>query len=172
MKNTEWDNECRRLYNVALEKVRDGADGWEEIFEEADLAVLEANGISPVQFYDFADDFHRHGEPPYEIAHTLLTTRREYFLNTQKGVGSSTSIQPSDLPAKTDEIDGIPWLPRITRKAHHFLRGELNSDIMYGCGGDRKFFKEHAIHPLDFLRLVEAENADPARIASALQANA
>lgn len=172
MKNTDWDQECRRLYNIALEKVRGGAAGWQGLFDEADLAVLEANGIMPVQFYDFADDFHRHGEPPYAIAHTLLTTRREYFLNTQKGVGSSTTIQPEDLPAKTAEVKGIPWLPRITCKAHHFLRGELSADTMYGCGGDRKFFKDHAIHPLDFLRLVEAEGADLARIAAALPAKA
>ncbi len=36
---------------------------------------------------------------------------------------------------------------------------------MYGCGGDRRFFKQHDIHPAEFLRVVWAnENNDAATI--------
>jgi hypothetical protein len=46
-----------------------------------------------------------------------------------------------DLPAKTDEVDGIAWLPRIIEKARLKLRGEMPADLMYGCGGDRQFIE-------------------------------
>ena len=39
-------------------------------------------------------------------------------------------------------------------------------DLMYGCGGDRKFFKSNGIDPADFLRIVWAARADQAEIVS------
>jgi hypothetical protein len=35
---------------------------------------------------------------------------------------------------------------------------------MYGCGGDRRFLKEHDIHPADFLRMVWATEGDHGKI--------
>jgi hypothetical protein len=64
------------------------------------------------------------------------------------------------LPPKTEELDGIPWLPRIIAKAGCFLKGGLCHEIMYGCGGDRRFLKEHDIHPADFLRVVWGTEGD------------
>jgi hypothetical protein len=31
----------------------------------------------------------------------------------------------------------------------------MDDDLMYGCGGDRNFFKKYEMHPADFLKLVE-----------------
>jgi hypothetical protein len=39
-------------------------------------------------------------------------------------------------------------------KARAKLRGELPTSLMYGCGGDRRFFKQHDIHPAEFLQVV------------------
>jgi hypothetical protein len=36
----------------------------------------------------------------------------------------------------------------------------MNPDLMYGCGGDRKFFLENDIHPGEFLRVVWACGED------------
>ena len=59
-----------------------------------------------------------------------------------------------DLPAKDAQLGGIVWLPRVIQKAKARLRGELPDTLMYCCGGDRKFFRTHDIHPADFLRYV------------------
>ena len=67
------------------------------------------------------------------------------------------------MPAKADAIKGIAWLPRLIPKAKAKLRGELPSSLMYCCGGDRRFFSEHDIHPAEFLSLVwRNENNDAA----------
>jgi hypothetical protein len=70
----------------------------------------------------------------------------------------------SDLPAKAAEMDGIPWLPRLIAKAEAKLRGEMDDDTMYGCGGDRDFLEQHKIHPADFLRVVWAARGDKDRV--------
>ena len=67
------------------------------------------------------------------------------------------------LPAKTDAVHGIAWLPRIIPKTKAKLRGELPPSLMYCCGGDRNFFTTHDIHPAEFLSLVwRHEHADAA----------
>ena len=59
----------------------------------------------------------------------------------------------------------------ITQCATHFqklpkarakLRGELPPSLMYSCGGDRRFFKEHDILPAEFLNLVWRLDSDEA----------
>jgi hypothetical protein len=43
--------------------------------------------------------------------------------------------------------------------------GELDPDVMYGCGGDRNFLaKNGGIHPADFLRHVWASGGDDSKI--------
>ena len=69
-----------------------------------------------------------------------------------------------DLPAKSDSIQGITWLPRIIPKALGKLRGELDPEIMYCCGGDREFFRTHDIHPAEFLRVAWAWEEEPDKI--------
>ena len=78
--------------------------------------------------------------------------RRDYFLTVQEGKPSGNTLDSSTLPPKTDEVEGIVWLPRIIPKAIAKLRGELPPETMYGCGGDRNFLKENNIHPAEFLR--------------------
>ena len=42
----------------------------------------------------------------------------------------------------------------VTGRRRAQIRGELPSALMYCCGGDRAFFKEHNILPAEFLALV------------------
>ena len=68
----------------------------------------------------------------------------------------SNQVSVSELPARSDSLGGITWLPRILRKARGKLLGELPNEIMYCCGGDRHFLETHDIHPSEFLRVVWA----------------
>ncbi len=63
-------------------------------------------------------------------------------------------ISMDKLPSKDAEIEGIGWLPRIIPKAEAKLRGEMPPELMYGCGGDRKFFRINNIDPAEFLKEV------------------
>ena len=58
------------------------------------------------------------------------------------------------VPAKTDAVKGIEWLPRLIPKTKAKLRGELPASLMYSCGGDRNFFRTHDIHPAEFMSVV------------------
>jgi hypothetical protein len=73
-------------------------------------------------------------------------------------------LDEASLPAKTDAVRGIAWLPRLLPKARAKLRGELPPSLMYGCGGDRRFFREHNILPAEFLALTWRHESDPAAI--------
>ena len=94
----------------------------------------------------------------------MAAARRDYFLYFQHGITSTVVTEADSLPPKPEELEGIPWLPRIIRKAQCFLEGGLCHEIMYCCGGDRRFLKQHDIHPADFLRIVWASGGDQKKI--------
>ena len=86
----------------------------------------------------------------------ICEARRDYFFTTQKAQPSDARLDPATLPPKDASLRGINWLPRIIPKAIAKLRGELPDEIMYNCGGDRRFFKANNIHPAEFLRVAWA----------------
>jgi hypothetical protein len=87
-----------------------------------------------------------------------------------KSTGRVASME--DLPAKTDAVDGIEWLPRIIEKARLKLRGEMPDDLMYGCGGDRPFLRRMRMSLPDFLKLVWEAGDDDRRIVDAVKRSA
>jgi hypothetical protein len=96
----------------------------------------------------------------------VAAVRRDYLRVVQKGVTSTRTVKPSELPAKSAAVEGISWLPRLIAKARAKLRGEMDPDTMYGCGGDRGFFDEWDLDPADFLRLTWAAGEDDQKIVS------
>ena len=123
-------------------------------FNEQESAFLDSIGHTAQEVYDFAEDFNKSGEPDFETFLQLATLRRFYFLHVMKGEKSDRIVDTGDLPDKELSVRDIEWLPRIIPKAKAKLRGEMSDDLMFGCGGDRKFFKRHDIHPADFLAFV------------------
>ena len=97
--------------------------------------------------------------------------RRDYLREIMRGAKSGRTLDPSDLPAKTSEVEGFVWLPRILAKARAKLRGELDPNTMYCCGGDRAFLKRHDIAPADFLRAVWSAGEDDAKVIDYVKRN-
>ena len=166
MRHYDFATQFRRIYDHAVSLYAKGQRGAETFFDADQKAFLSANGITPQHVYDYAEDHNNYsGEPGFEHALTIEAVRRDYFLNAQQGRASSTVLDEASLPAKTDAVRGIEWLPRIIPKAKAKLRGELPASLMYCCGGDRKFLKAHDILPAEFLALVwRNENNDNAII--------
>lgn len=144
----------RSLYDKAVAAYASGQRGADTYFTADESAWLASNGLTAQHLYDYAEDQNNYGEPGYDIALGVEYVRRDYFLNVQHGKASTGVADPDTWPAKTAAVQGIEWLPRILPKARAKLRGELPSSLMYGCGGDRKFFQAHDIHPAEFLSLV------------------
>jgi hypothetical protein len=164
MSEYDWPTRFREVYDAATERYRKGERAPGKLFSKSDLEFLASIGCTAQELFDLIDDLARYGEPSYET--TLLTTavRRDYFRLVQNGVRSNKQIDMNALPGKTDEVDGIAWLPRIIEKARVKLRGEMPPDLMYGCGGDRPFLRSVNVELAEFLRLVWICGDDNRRI--------
>lgn len=154
MSNYDWPEQFRKVYDAASERYKKGEREPGNLFAKAELEFLASIGCTAQELFDFIDDRARYGEPGYET--TLLTTavRRDYFMLVQNGVPTGKTANMDLLPAKTDKVDGIEWLPRLIEKARIKLRGEMPAELMYGCGGDRPFLRSMNVELAEFLRLV------------------
>lgn len=160
MRHYDYQARFKRLYDKAVRLYGQGNRDRASYFDADELSFIAANGWRVQDFYDYAEDFVSGEEPSYEIAQSIEQARREYFLHVQDSQASDRRISVADLPAKSEAIDGIEWLPRIVQKAIGKLKGELPDEIMYCCGGDRRFLKTHDLHPSEFLRAVWANLDD------------
>jgi len=165
MKHYDFAPKFRALYDQAIARYNAGTRSAAALFSAEETAWLAANGITPQHLFDYAEDQANYGEPGPDTAVAIESLRRSYFVNAQDGRPSTTTLDVDKMPAKTDTIRGIEWLPRIIPKTKAKLRGELPASLMYDCGGDRKFFKAHDIGPAEFLGIVwRHENNDAAII--------
>jgi len=164
MTKLNWTNDLHKLYDKALKKYKDGDRELGNYFDSDEIGFLNSIGLKPINVYDGVEDGHKHGEPDWETWLLTMAARRDYFLYEMHGQLASYERTNEELPPKTEEYEGVVWFPRILEKAKCFLEGGLAQEIMYGCGGDRKFFKEHDIHPADFLRAVWGAKADREKV--------
>lgn len=168
MKNTvayQYPQQLRAIWHKGVDHYRAGNKEKATWYTEEEVSFLASIGISVQEMFDYAEDYVQHGDPDFIQAALVIDVRRAYFLNKQEGSPSSHTISMSSLPSKEASVEGIEWLPRILPKARAKLHGEMPEDLMYGCGGDRKFFKKHDIQPAEFLRIVaEYEHDDEAII--------
>ncbi len=165
MSHSNYHQTLKQLWQKSVDRCVKGDHAKENWFDTSEKEFLASIGCTVQEIFDFADDFTRHGEPDETTFLLLANLRRHYFLNQQNGVPSTHVVEMADLPPKDEAVDGVRWLPRLIRKAHAKLRGEMNPDLMYGCGGDRGFFRDHNIHVAEFLQVVlEHEHDDRAVI--------
>lgn len=169
MKNYAWTESFRQLYDKAVAQYRAGNRRSDTYFTADELAFLAGMGHTAQELYDFAEDAVKSNEPSFADAVLIAAVRRDYFLVVQHGHPATHTIRMEDLPAKDAAVAGLVWLPRIIAKARAKLRGEMPADLMYGCGGDRRFLKSVNVHPADFLRHVWAAGDDDARIVAWVQ---
>jgi hypothetical protein len=156
-----WTDRLRELYTKSLTLYRGGNTTVGTHFTDDELAFLAANGLRAINVFDYVEDFADSGEPDWDTFLQTMSVRRHYFLFVQNRAANPNIIEASSLPPREATLDGIAWLPRIIAKAKCFLEGGLCHEIMFGCGGDRRFLKAHAIPPADFLMAVWQLNANP-----------
>lgn len=154
MTSYQWDSAFADLFDRCLVRYRSGDTDFEHYYSDDDLAFLSSIGYRKREFFDFVEDFAEGGEPTLTTAVMIAGVRRAYFHEVMQGKVSDRILDPSTLPAKTDELAGYVWLPRILAKARAKLRGELDPNTMFCCGGDRAFLRRHDLPPADFLRAI------------------
>jgi len=147
-----WNDRFSALFERVAAAHRKGDFDYETGYSAEEVAFLESIGCKKRELFDFVEDFVDEGEPSPGTALLVAAVRRDFFLVDQKAKVSGITITRDDLP-------------RILVKARAKLRGELDPDVMYGCGGDRNFLaKNGGIHPADFLRHVWASGGDDSKI--------
>ena len=149
-----YQERLARIWTDAVDRYQQGHTSPEGFLDEEELDFLSSIGMNLMDVFDFAEDWVREGAPDLATFLLIHDARRDYFLREQGSQVSGQQLDSSPLPAKTDETQGIRWLPRIIPKARAKLRGELPSDTMFCCGGDRNFFRTNDVHPSEFLRVV------------------
>ena len=159
--NYSWHQRFRELYDKALVKYRNEHRNLEAFFTPREVGVLRSFGAKPMELFDYAEDS---SDLDPETALLITAVRRDYFMVEQKEKWSEKTISLDTLPAKEAKLGGVVWLPRIIEKAKGRLRGELPNELMYCCGGDRRFFRMHDLHPADFLRFIWGAKGNPEKI--------
>ncbi len=165
-----WNDYFLDLFSRCVTRYRRGDKHFESYYEDEDLEFLRSIGCRKREFFDFVEDFCDEDTPSPTTALLVAAVRRDYFQTVMDGQMSQPTVNADNIPTFGDEFDGIYYLPRILAKARAKLRGELDPDLMYGCGGDRKFLRENGdVHPADFLRQVWAAGDDDSRVVAWLR---
>lgn len=160
-----WNDEFLSLFDRCLSNYQSGNKDFTSYYDRRDLEFLHSIGYQSREMFDFVEDFADQDEPSISTALLIAAARRDYFQTEQKSIPSDRVVSADDIPAKTDELEGMAYLPRILAKGRAKLRGELHPDLMFCCGGDRRFLKDHGdIHPADFLRNLWAAGDDETKI--------
>ncbi len=149
-----FHTELSRIWQISVDLYRRGNNSAEDFPIANEVPILSGWGLNKMDVFDYVEDWCLHEEPDLITFVLVHYERWNFFVHEQKSELSSKRLDPSSLPQKTEDAAGIIWLPRILPKARAKLRGELPPSVMYGCGGDRHFFRSNNIHPAEFLRVV------------------
>ena len=168
----DWKTEFQSIWDRGVLAWKAGRNSAGTMFEPKDVAFLSSIGCTAQELFDFVDDSLGYDDLDFETALAVAAIRREYFLNVMHGKPTGRVVPMRDLPAKSAEVDGIAWLPRLIAKARIKLRGEMNPDLMYGCAGDRPFLRKHRMTLPQFLQLVRDKGDDDRAIIDAVKKSA
>jgi hypothetical protein len=161
-----WDDQFLQLFHRCTGLYQNGNRDFETYYTPGDHDFLISIGYKPREFFDFIEDYCEDGTPSPSTALLIAAARRDYLHVHPETATPSRLLTRDDIPTFGHELNGIAYLPRILAKARAKLRGELDPDLMFGCGGDRRFLQTHGqIHPADFLRRVWSHHDDDQAIA-------
>lgn len=161
-----WNDTFMALFDRCVAEYRRGNREFESYYQPCDRQFLETIGYKTREFFDFVEDFCEDGLPSPTTALLIAAVRRDYLQTHPETARPAKLLTRDDVPTFGHELDGIDYLPRILAKARAKLQGKLDPDLMFGCGGDRRFLRNHGnIHPADFLRRVWAAGDDDSKLA-------
>ena len=127
-----WRQQFHELFFTGVKRYEAGRHSPESMFETKDTIFLESIGCSALEMFDFCDDYVRWGDVIYEHIEEIQAVRLDHFQNTLNNIPAERHMSMDEFPAKTDEVEGIAWLPRLIVKARAKLAGSLPADLMYG----------------------------------------
>lgn len=162
-----WNDSFLHLFDRCTALYQGGNRDFAKYYQPEDLALLTSIGCQQREFFDFVEDWCDSGDPTPSTALLVAAVRRDWMHAHPDAPAPLHLLTRDNIPTFGDALEGIHYLPRIIAKAGAKLRGALDPDLMFCCGGDRKFLREHGnIHPADFLRRVWLDAGDDLKTAS------
>ncbi|MEX2490496.1 MAG: DUF5069 domain-containing protein [Nitrospirales bacterium] len=155
-----WVGIFRTLFDRKVALYKNGTQKAEAMFSKEEEEFLRSIGATSQEIFDFVEDWCDDGEPDPDMVVAITEIRRDYFLNDQQGQYSKFARNTDLFPPREASLAGLEWFPRIIEKAKAKLHGELPSDLMYSCGGDRRFLKKVKVNPDEFLQVVREAGDD------------
>lgn len=157
-----WAGIFMTLFDNKVVIYKNGIQNAKAMFSKDEEDFLKSIGATPQEIFDFVEDWCDDGVPDPETVLAITTIRRDYFIQEQQGKLPEKPISESEFPSRSTTLAGLTWFPRIIEKARAKLKGELPSDLMYSCGGDRRFLNQVKVTPVEFLEKVRdaGDNVD------------
>lgn len=165
----EWNDSFMTLFRNAVERYHERPQTpADRFFLPDECSFLAEIGYKPEEMHAYIQDYATMGDPSPSTVLLIAATRRAFFITSQRGIfGNAKPVKEEDLPAESDEFQGIHYLPRIIRKAEAKLHGTLDANVMYYNEKDREFLRRHGnIHPADFLQLTWTFHGDKQKMVS------
>lgn len=128
----DWRRQFHDLFFKGVERHKEGLQSPEGMFEGDEPAFLKSIGCSTQELFDFCDDYVNWDDVIYEHVEELQAVRYQHFVRELDSQPADFRMEMNEFPSKTDEIEGIAWLPRLIVKARAKLAGNLPADLMYG----------------------------------------
>ena len=150
----EWIESFQTLFESKVTIYKNGIQNAKAMFSKDEEKFLSSIGATPQEIFDFVEDWCDDGVPDPETVLALTKIRQDYFSKEQQGKLSENVMSEHDFPSRSASLAGLEWFPRIIQKARAKLRGELPEDLMYSCGGDRRFLRKINMGPVEFLQTV------------------
>ena len=127
-----WKTQFREVFDAGVQRRKEGCNEPGAMFESDEVAFLESIGCTVQEMFDFCDDYVSWDDVICDHVEALQAVRCEHYVNELNSQPASHRMEMDDFPAKTDEVEGIAWLPRLIVKARAKLAGQLPADLMYG----------------------------------------
>ena len=150
----DWVKAFRILFERKATVYKNGTRNAGAMFSKEEENFLRTIGTTPQEIFDFVEDWCDDGVPNPETILAITKIRRDYLFQEQQGHFDEKPINESEFPSRNASLAGLEWFPRIIEKARAKLRGKLPPDLMYSCGGDRRFLNKVNIDPVEFLQTV------------------
>lgn len=155
-----WAEKFRTLFETKTTAYQNGIRNPAAMFSEEEENFLRSIGATPQEIFDFVEDWGDDGDPTPDMVVSITQIRRDFFLNEQQGQYSKFPKNTDLFPPREASLAGLEWFPRIIEKAKAKLYGDLPPDLMYSCGGDRRFLKKVNVKPDEFLQVVREAGDD------------
>ena len=141
----EWNDKFMTMFRSAVARFHAQPQTQaDRFFLPEECKFLSEIGYTEPEMYAYINAYATKGDPSPTTILLIAAMRRSFFIVSQRGIfGNAKPVSEEDLPAETDDYQGIAYLPRMIRKAEAKLHGTLGEGLMYYCDRDREFLRSH-----------------------------